>query len=122
MSGPFRPMPRTLSCVQQFPLPDSTSDSEHREREAMRQRGGGGFERENGGVTQSRNAYYKPHAHDGLTTHLLLKGSIEVGLPEKMGEEGEKGRHGLGERVDIPPNTAHEVWVGSEGATMVIGK
>ena len=44
---------------------------------------------------------------------------MEVRLPEKSKK---RVRHGPGEWVDIEPNTLHEVWVGDEGATMVIGE
>lgn len=70
-------------------------------------------------LTDNRNAYYAPHQHNGLTTHLILTGHIDVSLP---GKRDKRVRHGPGERVDIEPNTSHEVWVGEEGCTMIVGE
>ncbi|KZV81570.1 hypothetical protein EXIGLDRAFT_779563 [Exidia glandulosa HHB12029] len=65
-------------------------------------------------------AYYKPHRHDGLTTHLILSGELHVQFPED--EEPKKQTFGAGARVDVAPNRLHEVWVGKDGCTMVIGE
>lgn len=34
----------------------------------------------------------------------------------------EKKKYGVGERVDVEAGRVHEVWIGSEGCTYVIGE
>lgn len=67
-----------------------------------------------------RRTYYKPHSHQGLTTHLILAGDLTIAFPKDDAEK--KETHGVGARVDVAANQVHEVWVGDEGCVMVIGE
>ena len=64
---------------------------------------------------------YQPHKHSNLTTHLILSGSLTIAYP---GSEDEKTKttHGPGERLDVDAGQVHEVWIGPEGCTYVIGE
>jgi len=66
-----------------------------------------------------RNAHYPPHSHSGLTTHLILRGSITMQYPD---ENHAKETLGVGARWDVDAGKRHEVWVGNSGATYVIGE
>ncbi|KAH8882712.1 hypothetical protein GQ53DRAFT_753515 [Thozetella sp. PMI_491] len=66
------------------------------------------------------NAYYSPHSHPGLTTHLILAGELTITYPRD--EKPEKKTYGVGERIDVDAKRVHEVWVGKEGCTYVIGE
>lgn len=68
----------------------------------------------------TKNYHYTPHKHKGLTTHLILKGGITIQYPDDA--QPEKKTFGVGERLDVEAGRAHEVWVGPEGCTMVIGE
>lgn len=71
----------------------------------------------------SSGAYYAPHTHGGLTTHLIRKGSMTVTYPEDSGKNGDvKETFGVGARVDVPAEKLHEVWIGDEGCEYVIGE
>lgn len=70
--------------------------------------------------TDRRNTHYAPHAHSGLTTHLILRGSMTVTYPRD--ENPEKKTYGAGERVDVEADRVHEVWMGDEGCDYVIGE
>jgi hypothetical protein len=67
-----------------------------------------------------RNAHYPPHTHNGLTTHLITKGDLTITYPKD--KEPKKETFGPGARVDVDAKQVHEVWVGSEGCTYVIGE
>lgn len=67
-----------------------------------------------------RHAHYPPHRHEGLTTHLILSGSFTVCYPEDDREKREV--FGPGARIDVPAGKVHEVWMGEEGCTYVIGE
>tara|TARA_R110002003_G_scaffold206_13_gene15835 strand:- start:3413 stop:3748 length:336 start_codon:yes stop_codon:yes gene_type:complete len=67
-----------------------------------------------------RNAHYPPHKHSGVTTHLILNGSLTYTYPDEP--DAKKESLGVGGRWDVDANTVHEVWVGSEGCTYVIGE
>ena len=98
-----------------------------------------------------RNAYYPPHRHGGLTTHLILKGELTIAYPEEKlsspstpnspqddkvrGSGGEREKmgngkeasstretFGVGARIDVAANRLHEVWVGNGGCTYVVGE
>lgn len=69
---------------------------------------------------QAAKAYYPPHDHPTLTTHLILSGTFIVGYPENP--ELEKTVYKSGARVDIDAGKVHEVWMGEEGCTYVIGE
>ncbi|KAJ4287184.1 hypothetical protein N0V90_012582 [Kalmusia sp. IMI 367209] len=66
------------------------------------------------------NAYYPPHRHGGLTTHLILDGQLTITYPED--KEPKKETFGPGDRIDVDARKLHEVWMGSEGCTYVIGE
>lgn len=67
------------------------------------------------------NAYYRPHSHPGLTTHLIVSGDMTIAFPADP-VLPEKKKYGVGERVDVEAGRVHEVWIGSEGCTYVIGE
>ncbi|KAJ4403964.1 hypothetical protein N0V85_004982 [Neurospora sp. IMI 360204] len=69
--------------------------------------------------TDGGGAHYTPHKHSSLTTHLILSGSLTIAYP---GSEKEKTTHGPGERLDVDAGQVHEVWIGGEGCTYVIGE
>lgn len=71
-------------------------------------------------TVRHRNAYYSPHSHRGLTTHLILKGQLAITYPKE--ENPEKKTYGVGDRVDVGAGVTHEVWMGPEGCTYVIGE
>jgi len=70
--------------------------------------------------TDGPNAYYPPHTHKGLTTHLIRRGSMTIQYPDD--KEPVKETHGVGARVDVEAGRRHEVWMGSEGCEYVIGE
>ncbi|CRK24160.1 hypothetical protein BN1708_013861 [Verticillium longisporum] len=59
-------------------------------------------------------------SHRALTTHLITRGSLTITYPED--ESPVKETHGVGERVDVAAGRQHEVWVSTQGCTMVIGE
>ncbi|KAJ9155383.1 hypothetical protein NKR23_g1804 [Pleurostoma richardsiae] len=72
------------------------------------------------GPPGNRNAYYSPHSHRGLTTHLILHGQLTISYPDD--EQPEKKTYGVGDRIDVDAGRRHEVWMGKEGCTYVIGE
>ncbi|KAJ5116378.1 hypothetical protein N7456_000726 [Penicillium angulare] len=70
------------------------------------------------------NAYYAPHTHEGLTTHLIRRGTFTVAYPEdnKNGGQTQKQTFVAGARIDVPAGKLHEVWIGDEGCEYVIGE
>ncbi|KAI4605208.1 uncharacterized protein J4E87_010741 [Alternaria ethzedia] len=70
--------------------------------------------------TDSPNAHYSPHKHSGKTTHLVLNGSITYTYPDDP--DATKETIGPGARWDVDANKVHEVWVGNQGCTYVIGE
>jgi hypothetical protein len=66
------------------------------------------------------NAHYPPHSHSGLTTHLILKGQLTITYPKDA--KPEKQTFSVGDRIDVDARRVHEVWMGSEGCTYVIGE
>ncbi|KZF23674.1 hypothetical protein L228DRAFT_246511 [Xylona heveae TC161] len=66
------------------------------------------------------NAHYSPHSHGGLTTHLILSGEMTVTYPKDP--HPTKETFGPGARVDVDAGRVHEVWIGSNGCTYVIGE
>lgn len=75
-------------------------------------------------LTFASNAYYTPHTHTGLTTHLIRRGSLTINYPEDAPQLGQVKREtfGVGERIDVPAGKVHEVWIGDEGCEYVIGE
>ena len=55
-----------------------------------------------------------------MTTHLILSGELTVSYPED--DPDKKETLGPGARFDVPAGKVHEVWVGKEGCTFVIGE
>ncbi|KAK7914842.1 hypothetical protein PG985_012545 [Apiospora marii] len=70
--------------------------------------------------TDGPNAHYSPHSHDGLTTHLILKGQLTITYPNDA--QPEKKTFSVGDRIDVKAGQVHEVWMGAEGCTYVIGE
>lgn len=67
-----------------------------------------------------RQAHYPPHSHGGLTTHLITRGELTITYPND--EKPEKETFGVGGRIDVDAGRVHEVWIGKEGCTYVIGE
>ncbi|EGP92326.1 unnamed protein product [Zymoseptoria tritici ST99CH_1A5] len=70
--------------------------------------------------TDQANAHYPPHRHAGLTTHLILSGELTITYPDDP--NAKKETFGPGARVDVDARKKHEVWMGREGCTYVIGE
>ena len=70
--------------------------------------------------TPPSNSHYPPHSHSGETTHLVLKGSLTAVYPDDP--QAEKKTYSIGETWLVPAKKKHEVWVGPEGCTYVIGE
>ena len=69
------------------------------------------------------NAYYPPHTHDDVTTHLIRRGTFTVKYPEDTAKGGaKKETFETGARIDVPAGKLHEVWIGPEGCEYVIGE
>lgn len=66
------------------------------------------------------SAYYPPHRHSGLTTHLVLRGEMTISYPDDA--QPVKTTFGPGSRLDVDAGRRHEVWMGPQGATYVIGE
>jgi len=71
-------------------------------------------------ISCHRNAHYPPHSHRGLTTHLILRGELTITYPDDPNPT--KETFGVGARLDVDAGRRHEVWVGNEGCTYVIGE
>ncbi|KFH46999.1 hypothetical protein ACRE_021740 [Hapsidospora chrysogenum ATCC 11550] len=56
----------------------------------------------------------------GLTTHLVVRGELTLWYPNEA--DREKRTYGPGARVDVDAGRVHEVWMGDEGCTYVIGE
>lgn len=67
-----------------------------------------------------RNSHYPPHSHSGLTTHLIIDGEMTLWYPNEA--DRKKTTYGVGSRVDVEAGRVHEVWIGSQGCTYVIGE
>lgn len=70
--------------------------------------------------TDGPNACYRPHQHSRLTTHLILKGQLTITYPEDVYPE--KKTYSVDNRIDVDAGRVHEVWMGPEGCTYVIGE
>ena len=71
---------------------------------------------------RSSNAHYSPHKHSGLTTHLILRGELTIAYPEDKDAGENKMTYGVGDRIDVEAGRLHEVWIGGEGCSYVIGE
>ncbi|KAI0862927.1 hypothetical protein F4860DRAFT_470995 [Xylaria cubensis] len=60
------------------------------------------------------------HSHNGLTTHLIVDGQLTITFPKDASPS--KTTYSVGDRVDVEARRLHEVWVGPQGCTMVIGE
>jgi hypothetical protein len=67
-----------------------------------------------------RGAHYNPHSHRGLTTHLILKGQLTITYLKDKNPE--RTTFGVGDRIDVDAGKLHEVWIGDEGCTYIIGE
>lgn len=67
---------------------------------------------------------YPPHSHAGLTTHVILSGQLTIAYPRDGDVEQRKKKttYGVGDRIDVDARRVHEVWMGEEGCTYVIGE
>ncbi|KAL2140723.1 hypothetical protein VTI28DRAFT_3316 [Corynascus sepedonium] len=74
--------------------------------------------------TDGPYAHYSPHSHPGLTTHVILRGELTIAYPEDedVEQRGKKSTYGVGDRIDVDAGRVHEVWMGAEGCTYVIGE
>ncbi|KAL2002755.1 hypothetical protein VTN02DRAFT_6034 [Thermoascus thermophilus] len=76
--------------------------------------------------TDGSNAHYPPHAHPGITTHLIRRGTMTITYPEDndalYGGVVQKETFGPGSRIDVPAGKLHEVWIGREGCEYVVGE
>ena len=56
--------------------------------------------------TDGPNAYYPPHSHAGLTTHLILEGLLTISYPDADGDgDGDdNGEDEYGDKVNTNPN------------------
>ncbi|MCJ1226957.1 hypothetical protein MMC12_003612 [Toensbergia leucococca] len=71
--------------------------------------------------TDGPKAYYAPHSHSALTTHLILRGALTISYPDD--ETPSKETFGVGSRVDVEAGRRHEVWMdGEKGCEYVIGE
>ncbi|KAI0007394.1 hypothetical protein F4779DRAFT_513987 [Xylariaceae sp. FL0662B] len=70
--------------------------------------------------TDGPNTHYRPHSHSGLTTHLILNGQLTITYPKDA--HPEKKAYSVGDRIDVEAGRVHEVWIGHEGCTYVIGE
>ena len=72
-------------------------------------------------LTLHQGAYYSPHTHSGLTTHLVLAGKMTIRYPDDASPQ--KETFGPGSRIDVDARRRHEVWMDEdEGAKYVIGE
>lgn len=71
-------------------------------------------------LTMGSNYHYAPHSHSGLTTHLVVQGELTLWYPGAA--DSERRTYRPGERVDVDAGRLHEVWIGDEGCTYVIGE
>ncbi|KAK5006533.1 hypothetical protein LTR60_005945 [Cryomyces antarcticus] len=69
-------------------------------------------------LTPIRNAHYPPHTHTGLTTHLILRGSLTVTYPDDVSPA--KETFGPGGRLDVAAGRNHEVWMGVKDGIQVL--
>ncbi len=67
---------------------------------------------------------YPPHSHANLTTHVILSGRLTIAYPRDGDAEQREKRttYGVGDRIDVDAGRVHEVWIGEEGCTYVIGE
>lgn len=70
--------------------------------------------------TDAPNRHYAPHAHAGLTTHLVFAGDMTLWFLDDPGRQ--KVSYGPGARVDVDAGRVHEVWIGPHGCTYVVGE
>ncbi|KAH8117645.1 hypothetical protein DFH11DRAFT_1504873 [Phellopilus nigrolimitatus] len=70
--------------------------------------------------TDAPLSHYPPHSHSMLTTHLIICGQLTIMYPHDPTPM--KETFGPGGRVDVDARRVHEVWIGEEGCTYVIGE
>jgi hypothetical protein len=59
---------------------------------------------------------YEPHSHQDKVTIFVTEGTLEFTI------NGETKQLRAGDRVDVPPLTAHEALVGPNGCQLVVGE
>ncbi|KAI0397730.1 hypothetical protein F5Y17DRAFT_322211 [Xylariaceae sp. FL0594] len=70
--------------------------------------------------TDAPNAHYSPHSHSGLTTHLIIDGHLTISYPNDP--HPTRTTFSVGDRIDVDARRVHEVWIGPQGCTYVIGE
>lgn len=70
--------------------------------------------------TDGPHYHYAPHLHSALTTHLIVQGELTLWYPNE--EDTERKTYGPGSRIDVDAGRVHEVLVGQDGCTYVIGE
>ncbi|KAH6894141.1 hypothetical protein B0T10DRAFT_479628 [Thelonectria olida] len=70
--------------------------------------------------TDAPSAHYPPHSHATLTTHLIIDGEMTLWYPRE--DPSQKTTYRAGSRIDVDAGRVHEVIVGSQGCTYVIGE
>ncbi|KAJ3997766.1 hypothetical protein F5050DRAFT_1363331 [Lentinula boryana] len=70
--------------------------------------------------TDRPNAHYPPHSHATRTTHLILQGEFIITYPKDTNPM--KETFGSGSRIDVNADRIHEVWIGEQGCTYVVGE
>ncbi|KAI1109672.1 hypothetical protein F5Y14DRAFT_455761 [Nemania sp. NC0429] len=63
---------------------------------------------------------WKDPPHSGLATHLIVDGQLTITYPKD--ENPTKTTYSAGARVDVDAGRVHEVWIGPQGCTMVLGE
>lgn len=62
---------------------------------------------------------------------MILRGQLTIAYPQGKGKDSrveqqmttvDKATYGVGERIDVDAGRVHEVWIGGEGCTYVIGE
>ncbi|KAI9779180.1 MAG: hypothetical protein M1816_003659 [Peltula sp. TS41687] len=70
--------------------------------------------------TDGPNAHYPPHRHENITTHLILRGNLTITYPEDTSPRKETFAQGA--RIHVDAGRLHEVWMGDDGCSYVIGE
>jgi mannose-6-phosphate isomerase-like protein (cupin superfamily) len=71
-------------------------------------------------IKKKKKIDYPPHSHRTRTTHVILSGQLTITYPKDG--DGTKTTYGVGDRIDVDADRVHEVWIGPEGCTYVIGE
>ncbi|KAK0633628.1 hypothetical protein B0T14DRAFT_418026, partial [Immersiella caudata] len=61
------------------------------------------------------------HSHSSFTAHLILSGKLTITYLNDPAENRVKTTYAVGDRIDVAAGRVHEVWMGEEGCTYVMG-